>query len=154
VRKLMILVVLSVLLTSACKSSGNGSSTRNDHALDQGAARFAVRTQAGLRLGRFQRVWRSLHPAQKRVVSSARLASCYPRNEFPETVTFRATEVQDVSWKVPGTASPTESKEVTVTAKSPGRPAETFAQHVVRIGGRWTWMLSNKFFRAAKRGTC
>ncbi len=154
VRKLVGFAFLSLALAAGCGSSDNGSNTRDEQALNQAAARFVVRVQADLRLGKFQRAWRSLHPAEKRVVSTKRLASCYPRDEFPGTVTFRATQAEDVDWLVPGTTDSQEAKEVTVIAKSPGAKGETFTQHVVRVGGQWKWMLSKPFFDRAKRGAC
>jgi hypothetical protein len=154
VRKFVALAFASVGLAAGCGSSDNGATTRSEQALNQSAARFVVRTQANLRLGKFERAWRSLHPAEKRVISAKRLASCYPRNEFPETVTFRATQTEDVDWLVPGTRESVEAKEVTVTARSPGQKPDTFTQHVVRLGGQWKWMLSETFFDKAKRGAC
>jgi hypothetical protein len=153
VRKVVILLSTAAVLASGCGSKPKRS-TAQERALDQGAARFVVRTQANLKLGKFSLAWRSLHPAQRRVVSAARLASCYPRGAYPGTVTFRATEVRDVSWTVPGTTAPTDAKEVTVTARSAGRLLDTFNQHVVRVGGKWTWMLSRTFFGRAKSGAC
>lgn len=153
-RKLTGFAFVSLGLLAGCGSSDNASTSRDEQALNQSAARFVVRVQADLRLGKFQRAWRSLHPAEQRVVSAKRLASCYPRKEFRETVTFRATQSEDVDWLVPGTTDSVETKEVTVTAKSPGAKAETFTQHVVRVGGQWKWMLSKTFFDKARRGAC
>jgi hypothetical protein len=154
VRKLSLVGVLA-LVASGCGSSGGSSTTiMRNTALDQSAARFVVRVQADLRRGRFQQVWRSLHAAQKRVVSAERLASCYPRNRYPQTVTFRATEVRDVSWQVPGTTGLSDAEAVMVTAKSGGKTLETFDQHIVRSNGNWRWMLSRAFFAKAKRGAC
>jgi hypothetical protein len=153
VRKPAVLAVLCVGLASGC-GSGKHTDTRAEQALNQSAARFAVETQAQLRRGEFRRAWRTLHPAEQRVVSTAQLASCYPRNDFPGTVTFRASQAQDVKWRVPGASEPTDAKAVTVTATSLGRPKDTFTQHVVRIDGHWTWMLSQKFFQNAKNGRC
>jgi hypothetical protein len=62
--------------------------------------------------------------------------------------------VRDVVWQVPGTKTISEAKEVTVTASSAGKKLETFEQHTVRVGGKWTWMLSRQYFARAKRGTC
>lgn len=149
---MLVLAPIGILL-AGCGSSRHHSSARN-HALDQSAARFVVRTQAELRLGEFGRAWRTLAPAERRLISARRLASCYPRNEFATTVTFHASRVGDVSWTVPGTSAPAAAKEVTVTATSPGRPKETFTQHLVRLHGRWAWMLSGHYFELARRGKC
>jgi hypothetical protein len=156
VRKSPLLLLLLTALLAACGSSGNGSTTSTsvDATLDQSAARFAVRNQALLKQGNFTAAWRTLHPAEKRVVSAGRLAACYPKNEFPGTVTFRATKTRNVRFVVPGTSDSTDAKAVTVTATAAGQPKQTFEQHLVRQGGGWAWMLSAKYFAAAKAGKC
>jgi hypothetical protein len=152
VRRFLVLAPIGLLL-AGCGSSKHVAPRRN-HALDESAANFAVRTQAELRLGSFAKAWRTLHPVEQRVISVKRLASCYPRNEFAATVTFHASRVGDVSWTVPGESAPVAAKEVTLTATSPGRPKQTFTQHVVRLHGRWAWMLSRQYFELARRGRC
>jgi hypothetical protein len=154
VRKLCVLA--AVALAAAGCGNGGGSTTtiaRNE-ALDQSAARFVVQVQAQLRRGRFAQAWRSLHPAEQKVVSARRLASCYPSNRYPRTVTFRASEVRDVSWHVPGTSGLSDAEAVTVTASSGGTTIETFDQHIVRRAGAWRWMLTRAFFDRARRGAC
>jgi hypothetical protein len=147
-------LAVAVLLLPGCGSTGRPAAPRRNHALDQSAARFAVRIQAQLRLGEFSKAWRSLHPAERRVVSVKRLASCHPKKEFPASVTFHATHVQDVQWNVPGTSGTVSAKEITLTATSPGQPRQRFTQHVVRRRGGWVWMLSQLYFRTASRGSC
>ena len=151
-RKCLLLAPIGLLL-AGCGSSKHVAPRRN-HALDVSAANFVVRTQAELRLGNFAQVWRTLHPVEQRVVSVKRLASCYPRNEFATTVTFHASRVGDVSWTVPGLSAPVAAREVTVTATSPGRPKQTFTQHIVRLHGGRAWMLSRQYCDLARRGKC
>jgi hypothetical protein len=69
-------------------------------------------------------------------------------------VTFRASDVADVRWTVPGTGETTDAKEVTVSATSTGAPKQTFKQHVVRVARGWAWMLSSAYFQRAKNGKC
>jgi hypothetical protein len=156
VRKWPIGLLALAALAAGCGSSGTSTSTagRRDRAVDQSAARFAVRTQAQLKKGQFAAAWRTLHPAEKRVVSAQRLAACYPKNQFPGTVTFRATRTRDVTWLVPGTQDSVPAKEVAITVTSSTQPKQTFTQHLVRRGGGWAWMLSDHYFRAAKAGHC
>jgi hypothetical protein len=154
VRNLWLLGPL-VALAAGCGNGGSSTTTAaRNTALDRSAARFVVGVQAQLRRGQFEQVWRSLHPAQKRSVSARRLASCYPGNAYPRTVTFRASEVRDVSWHVPGTSGLSDAEAVTVTATARGKSVDTFEQHIVRAGGTWRWMLSRAFFTKAKRGAC
>ncbi|MGB2953222.1 MAG: hypothetical protein WBB74_07495 [Gaiellaceae bacterium] len=150
------LLGITAVTASFVASCGSGSHPPPSRvtAIDQSAARFVVGVDADLRSGKFPHAWRSLHPAQKRVVTAPRLATCYPSHQLPPTVTFVASKVATVAWTVPGTTRPTQAKEVTVTAKSRGRVVDTFVQHVVRVGDRWAWMMSRAFFRAAKRGAC
>jgi hypothetical protein len=143
------------VVAAGCGSKNSSSTTvARTNPANQSAAQAVVRVQAQLRRGRFATAWQTLHPAEKRVISARRLASCYPRSAFPRTVTFRASEVRDVVWQVPGSKTISEAKEVTVTASSRGKKVATFTQHTVRVGGKWTWMLSRQYFAKAKRGAC
>jgi hypothetical protein len=150
------LVVPTAVLLAACGSTKQTRSemTINRNAADEAAARLAVRVQAELKQGRFAAAWRTLHPAEKRLISAQRLASCYPAREFPRRVTFRAHEATDVRWIVPGTNETTDAKEISVTATSPGQRKQSFEQHVVLVGGTWRWMLSSAYFERAKNGRC
>ena len=155
-RKLFALAAALTLLAAGCGGGDTASktTTATPGPGDEAAARALVRVQAELRRGNFATAWQSLHPAERKVVSVRRLAACYPRTEFPRSVTFRATRVEDVVWQVPGTSSNSEAKAVTITATSGGEKVATFKQHTVRAGGRWTWMLSSAYFKKAKNGTC
>ena len=141
------------VLAAGCGDGGSTTTARN-RALDRSAAGFVVNVQAQLRRGQFTRAWRSLHPAQKRAVSATRLAGCYPKNAYPRTVTFHATEVRDVSWRVPGTTGLSDAEAVRVRATAGGETIDTFEQHIVRVRGGWRWMLSRAFFDRARRGVC
>jgi hypothetical protein len=154
VRKSLLIVVPFVALSAGCGSSSATKSTTTDSRANQSAARFAVDVQAELKRAHFAAAWRTLHPAEKRVVSATRLASCYPRNQFPGAVTFRAREAKDVRWRVPGTADTTDAKEITIAATSRTEPKQTFKQHLVRMNGAWKWMLSSAYFAKAKSGKC
>jgi hypothetical protein len=157
VRKVFVLGATLALLASGCGSTKHATTTtvrRHSNPADQSAAKFVVGVQAQLRRGQFAVAWRTLHPAERRVISQSRLASCYPANALPRTVTFRATQVRDVSWQVPGATTFSEAKEVTVKAEAGGKTVDAFKQHVVRAGQSWTWMLSAPFFSKAKRGAC
>jgi hypothetical protein len=153
VRKLWVVGVFA-LAAAGCGSGGGSTTVARNTALDESAARFVVQVQAQLRRGHFAQVWRSLHPAEQRVVSARRLAACYPRGYYPRSVTFKASEVRDVSWRVPGTSGLSDAEAVTVTASSGGQTIDTFDQHIVRRAGAWRWILSRAFFEKADRGTC
>ena len=160
-RKLFALEVFALgaalaLLAAGCGGGDKASTTTTatPDPGDEAAARALVRVQAELRRGNFATAWQSLHPAQRKVVSVQRVATCYPRAEFPRSVTFRATRVENVAWQVPGTSTISAAKAVTITATSGGKKVATFKQHTVRAGGRWTWMLSSAYFKKAKNGNC
>jgi hypothetical protein len=160
VRKSLVIAFAGVFLAAGCGSSTTSPTitpstpSKAETKQNQNAAQFVVRIQAELKQGKFAQAWRTLHPAEKRAVSAQRLASCYPRNQFPGTVTFRARDVADVRWTVPGTGDTTDAKEITIAVTSPGQPSQSFKQHVVRSGGGWAWMLSSAYFTRAKSGTC
>ena len=155
-RKSFVVGTAIALLAAGCGSGRHAATTTLARTSpgNQAASRAVVRVQAELRRGEFATAWRSLHPAEKRIVSVQKLAGCYPRNAFPRTVTFRASQVRDVVWQVPGSKNISEAKEVTITATSGGKTLDTFKQHTVRVGGTWTWMLSKQYFAKAKRGAC
>jgi hypothetical protein len=153
VARWLILGAIAMLLVAGCGGKSRASRAR-DQRIDRSAALFAVRVDADLRSGRFARAWRTLHPAQRRVVTAKRLAVCYPGDQYPRRVTFEASAVRSVGWTVPGTRRPAQAKAVTVNAKSRGQVVQTFTQHVVRNGRGWAWMLSGSYFRAARSGRC
>jgi hypothetical protein len=154
VRKLAAIGVLA-LLAAGCGSGGRSTTTNaRNSKLDESAARFVVRVQAQLRRGQFAAAWNSLHPAEQKVVSQARLASCYPRNYYPRSVTFRASEVRDVSWRVPGTSALSNAEAVTVSVLANGKTIDSFEQHIVRHANAWRWVLSQAFYNRAKSGAC
>ncbi len=153
-----LLVLTLALVAAGCgsKSTTGSTTTRtspNESNANESAARFTVLVQAQLKRGQFAAAWKTLHPAEKRLVSAQRLASCYPRGQFPRSVTFRARNARDVRWTVPGGAT-SDAKEITIVATSPNQPKQTFTQHVVRANGGWTWMLSSAYFKRAKNGNC
>jgi hypothetical protein len=152
-RRCCLLALMPVLL-AACGATKHAQTSTTPTGADESAARFAVRVQAQLKRGRFAQAWRTLHPAEKRDVTARRLASCYPKGQFPGTVTFRATKTRDVHWLVPGTSNSVAAKEVTVTVTPTRGPKQTLTQHLVRVGGGWAWMLSDHYFTAAKAGSC
>ena len=152
-RKLCVLAAVA-LTAAGCGKGGSTTTVARNAALDESAARFVVRVQAQLRSGRFAAAWRSLHPAQQRAVSASRLASCYPSNFYPRRVTFRATEVRDVSWHVPGTAGRSQAEAVSVTVLAGGKTIDDFDQHIVRLRNAWRWSLNQPFYAKAKRGRC
>jgi hypothetical protein len=150
-------LLLSLAFVAAgCGSSSKTSATTtspDESNASESAARFVVAVQAQLKRGQFAKAWKTLHPAERRVISAQRLASCYPRGQFPGTVTFRARDARDVRWTVPG-GQTEDAKEITIVATSPGQPKQTFKQHVVRENGAWKWMLSSAYFKQARAGKC
>jgi hypothetical protein len=149
-------LLLLGVVAAGCGSSSKMSATTttpDQSNANESAARFVVAVQAQLKRGQFAAAWKTLHPAEQRAVSEKRLASCYPRDQFPGTVTFRARDARDVRWTVPG-GETEDAKEITIVAASPGQPKQTFKQHVVRQNGEWKWMLSAAYFKRAKAGTC
>jgi hypothetical protein len=154
VRKLGVIACLALVAAGCGNGGSTTTTTARNSALDESAARFVVRVQAQLRRAQFPAAWQTLHPAEQRVVSATRLASCYPRNYYPHTVTFRATQVKDVSWRVPGTSGLANAEAVTVTAHAGGKTIDTFDQHIVRRNHAWRWVLSQAFFDKAKTGAC
>jgi hypothetical protein len=153
VRKLCVVAILA-LGAAGCGSGGGSTKAGRNTALDDSAARFVVQVQAQLRRGRFAQAWRSLHPAEQRVVSARRLAACYPNAYYPRSVTFQANEVRDVSWRVPGTSGLSDAEAVSVTASSGGQTIDAFDQHIVRRAGAWRWILSRAYYDRAKSGAC
>ena len=150
------LLVVLASVAAGCGSSSKTSATTtkpDESNASESAARFVVAVQAQLKRGQFAKAWKTLHPAEQRVISAQRLASCYPRDQFPGTVTFSARNARDVRWTVPG-GETEDAKEITIVATSSGQPKQTFTQHVVRENGAWKWMLSSAYFKQARAGKC
>src|SRR4051812_26493595 len=136
-RKVLVITLVPVLVAAGCGATSKPTKATstvspNESNANESAARFVVRVQAQLKRAHFAAAWRTLHPAERQIVSIQRLASCYPRNQFPGTVTFRARNARDVRWTVPG-GETTDAKEITIVATSPSEPKQVFKQHVVRV---------------------
>ena len=152
-RKSLTIALAIALGASGCGSGARTRTSTKQSKADESAARFAVRHEVELAQRQFAAAWRSLHPSQKRVISVARLASCFPRDAYRGHVTFRARTVTNVRWTVPGSGNASAAKAVKLTATS-ADGSVTFTHHVVRVDGRWTWALSRESFEKVRRRRC
>lgn len=124
------------------------------------AARFAVRVHADLTNGLFARAWRSLHPAQQRILDAPALARCWKlsgESKLRRRSVFEARDVTDTRWLVPGgPAKLQRSKAVRVQIRdaSSHDVVQTFVQHVFLVGDRYRWIVSEQILRAFRRAGC
>jgi hypothetical protein len=123
------------------------------------AAAFAVRLDADLARRRFRRAWRSLHPAQQRILSARALAACWSRSresDLRRRLRFVARSVRDQPWPIPGGPSrPRPSRAVGVRVVDPrGRVLDAFTQHVFAVRGAWRWIVSARILAAYRHGSC
>jgi hypothetical protein len=146
---------LAALAVGAAACGGNNSSTASGS--DPGA--FVAEVNGDVLGGRFDDAFELLHPAQKRIVGSAdRLERCLTGEvpDYPDGARYVTRETRVQPWPIPGTGERASSTAVTVEVRggSPERVVDRFTQHVFRVGGKWTWILSAPLVKAARTGAC
>jgi hypothetical protein len=150
-------VVALLVLASGC-GGGENRSARPTVATDP-AARFAVRLDANLAKRRFRLAWRSLHPAQQRILSARALAACWSKSrtsDLEHRLRFVARRVRDEPARIPGgPRRPQPSRAISIRVLDPsGNVLDSFEQHVFAVGGSWRWIVSAGILHAFRSGSC
>lgn len=153
-----VVAVAGAALAAGCGSSSSEGTTAPPTAVTDPAARFVVRIDADLTRGRFRRVWRSLHPAQQRILSATALADCWSKQaQFERAVQFEARDVRDTAWTIPGGPAqpqPARAVRVRIFAVGSRKALDVFTQHVFRVGNRYRWIVRAKILRDFRHGAC
>ena len=148
--RLLSWIALAVSLVIAVAGCGG-----NDNAGDDAGA-FVVQVNSDVLEGDFGDAYDSLHPAQKRILgSSERLERCLEGQlpDYPEDAKYVTTKTQVQPWTIPGDGR-SSSTAVMVDVREGDRVIDRFTQHVFRVGGKWTWILSGPLVKAARTGAC
>jgi hypothetical protein len=153
-------ILAAAALATACggsKGAGQGGGT---NVLVDPAAAFAVRVDADLTNGRFDRAWRTLHPAQQKILSQTSLSNCWRKSgqtELERGLRFEARDVSDQKWPIAGvggSARPAKAVRVRVLDGTTKKVLDTFTQHVFAVEGRWRWIVAPQIMRAYRSGAC
>src|SRR5262245_43632418 len=105
-------------------------------------------------VGDYGTVWDSLHPRHQRLVTRQEYEDCRRTIDVSGTIeSVLILDVRDQPLTVYGLPPRTPSKAVRVRV-TPDEGAYTATYHVVRVGDRWRWVLSDKAARGFARGPC
>jgi hypothetical protein len=151
------LLAIGVLALAGC-----GGGDDREPATVAGPGAFALRINTYLRTGKFDLAWQHLHPEQKKIVSSATLASCWTSTTDvlgDPNVRMNVVDVFDEPWRIPGTGLTRASKAVTVEAVRPtqdGRKPvlEKWTQHTFKEGSGWAWIVAAPFIDDVQKDAC
>jgi hypothetical protein len=150
--------VLAILVgVSGCASGEDDSPGGPPLAGD--AAFFAMKVFADYGAQDFAEVWTDLHPAQQRLVPQDEFVACYaqqPGGLIPkidgwvdEDATLEHIVVPGTSWRVRAIVVP-----VDVTIVIEGPYTATWHVPIIRVHGRWAWILTGPYLRDFQSGRC
>ena len=107
--------------------------------------------------GQWGRQWSELHPAHQRLITRAQYIACsrgMGTNIGQGKEIFRVVDVRDEPIHVQDVPEH-NSKVVTIDLHVSGNSAPlTYRVHAVDDGGRWTWILGNRFLAQINRDRC
>lgn len=147
------LIVLATAL--AALAIGGGSSSAG--APGESVGVFMTRILREEIKGRWARQWDELHPGHQVLITRHQYVTC-ARALATDIATgrevFNVLDVRDEPIDVRGVPQRT-SKLVTISFRTPGNAKPlTYRLHAVEVGGRWTWILGDRFLSAIARGRC
>jgi hypothetical protein len=119
-----------------------------------GPGAAAVDKYEDLYSGNFGRAWDDLHPAHQRIVSRAQFSRC-ARQEVAvgDLESIEVLDVFDDDIRVAGLRE-RRAKAVRVRVTSFHGESFTVADHEIKIGDRWRWILNSAAVAAYRRGGC
>ena len=105
-------------------------------------------------VGDYGTVWDTLHPRHQRLVSRKDYEDCRRTIDVKGTIeSVLILDVRDQPLTVYGLRPRTPSKAVKVRVTT-DEGGYTATYHVVRVGDRWRWVLSDQAARGFARGPC
>jgi hypothetical protein len=105
-------------------------------------------------VGDYGTVWDTLHPRHQRLVSRKDYEDCRRTIDVKGTIeSVLILDVRDQPLTVYGLRPRTPSKAVKVRVTT-DEGGYTATYHVVRVGDRWRWVLSDRAARGFARGPC
>jgi hypothetical protein len=122
-------------------------------------AAFVVRTITLLAANRYDALWPSLHPAQRRVAGRSEYVRCEAGSPIPgRLASIRTTRISEervalgVGRSVPSMAVGVRLEIRDATSVAPIVVTDTV--HVVQVGRRWTWILPPARVEQYAAGLC
>jgi len=146
-----VLVATLALLLAGC-GGGGGSA-----APSESAGAFITRILSEELRGQWAQQWTELHPGHQKLITKAQYVACsrsLGTNIATGKEVFRVLAIEDEPIHVRGIPQHT-SKLVTITVRQRGEASGlTYRLHAVAVGGRWRWILGNRFLDELARGRC
>lgn len=137
---------LVAVAVTGCGTGGGSSSSGNS----KSAADFIRTVTTQFSRGQAGRLWDTLIPADKAVVSRARYTACQSNEGF-QLQKFKVLETYADTIDVGG--KPTRSTAVSVQVTSDDG-LTTATMHAVPVAGTWRWILPASEYAAYKQGKC
>jgi len=148
-----VLAAVVVLLAAGCGGGGGTAAPR------ESAGVFIARILREEIRGQWGRQWLELHPGHQRLITQGQYVACsrgLGTNIATGKEIFHVLRVEDQAIHVRGVPQRT-AKLVTINVRQPGqrqRNGLTYKLHAVAVGGRWTWILGDRFLDELARGRC
>jgi len=141
------------LLASGC--GGGGAAT----APSENPGVFITRILSEELNGQWSRQWSELHPGHQKLISRSQYVTCsrsIGTNIATGREVFHVLAVDDQAIHVRGVPQRT-AKLVTINVRQRGAGGAaglTYRLHAVAVGGRWAWILGDRFLSQIARGRC
>jgi hypothetical protein len=107
--------------------------------------------------GQWARQWTELHPGHQKLITRAQYIACSREmgtNIGNGSEVFRVLDVRDDPIHVLDVPQRT-SKLVTISFRQRGSSnGLTYHLHAVNVGGRWAWILGDRFLAEVTKGRC
>jgi hypothetical protein len=148
------LAVAAAVALLAGYAGGPATAARAPH---ESAGTFAERILREEINGQWARQWLELHPAHQHLITRSQYVACsrsMATNFGTGSETFRVLAIRTAAVRSEDVPQHT-SKLVTVSIHVHGLTnAFTYHVHAVNVGGRWAWILGNRFLAQIKLGRC
>jgi len=145
-----LLLVAAALLVAGCGGGGSAAPS-------QSAGAFITRILSEELHGQWAQQWTELHPGHQKLITQAQYVACsraLGTNIATGREVFHVLAIEDQPIHVRDVPQRT-SKLVTITVHQRGEASGlTYRLHAVAVGGRWTWILGNRFLDELARGRC
>ena len=152
-------LAVAVAVVGVGRAAADGSTTARG-AQRAGAAAFMKRLVVALGRQQYSRAWEDLHPRHQRVAPLSEYIVCERLSPIPGRIkSVEVLRVVDEPFRVAGMQQAVASKAVTfaVFLRVPREPHPVrvvHTGHVVRAGGRWTFVLPPERFELYRRDGC
>jgi hypothetical protein len=148
---LAVLVATLTLLVAGCGGGGGSAAPA------ESPGTFITRILSEELHGQWAQQWTELHPGHQKLITQAQYVAC-SRSLGTDIATgkevFHVLAIEDRPIHVRDVPQRT-SKLVTITVHQRGEASGlTYRLHAVAVGGRWTWILGNRFLDELAHGRC